>query len=200
MGFRRRVLYAPLKETCASAAILYLRLANPIADGQKSKIKKSGREMWAANHPFRPPLIASLEPGHSRRAGSLRAGASEGDGGLSWQPRQNGTARRRRGRGGNRFFPERRSMEGGRLKLIEAKRTGWFTKARLTQRRTRAFPFHVTCSHGGGFQRYKVPGEYRADGPGPGRVVSLFHRRRHCGCVCADVCARYLSSTLRHGE
>ena len=180
IGFRRRVLYAPLKKRDLRVGnYLYLKLANPIADGQKVEVKNPDAKLWAANQRFTAvldplrwsPAIHANQVGYApalpKKAmvgyfigslGEMELPGATGE--KSTETNPSGTSN---------------PSEPAGFKLIEAQTGRVVYEGKLAPRPDRGFSFPCYMQvMEADFSEYKVPGEYRLLVPGLGASFPFF--------------------------
>lgn len=170
VGFRRRVLYAPLKERDLRIGnSLFLQLESPVHDGQSVVVQSMGTRLWpdsdtftATADPLRwSPAIHVNEVGYLPEApkiamvGYYLGSAGELD--LEIPART------------TRSALEEAEAVGATFKLIETRSGKEVFRGRLTPRPDRGFPF---TTYGrvlqAEFTKFHTPGEYRLVVPGLG--------------------------------
>jgi hypothetical protein len=157
IGFKRRVLYAPLKKRdLRVASSLYLALARPVPEGATVAVQNPDRTLWRVGVEF------------SARAGRLR-----------WSPaihvNQVGYVRTLSKKAMIGYYlgsMGEMPLPGPRVfQLVDAESGKPVHSGRLTPRRDRGFPYAVRPYQQvfeADFSAFKTPGEYRVHVPGLG--------------------------------
>jgi len=153
VGFKRRVLYAPLKKRDLRIAnYLYLRLARPIADAQSVEVKNPGGKLWSSNvqfttkvDPFRwSPAL------HVNQVGYLPAFPKKAMVGYYL------------GSLGEMSPGGPKSDEAAAFKILEANSSREVFQGRLAKRPDKGFTFSTYQQvFEADFSNFKTPGEYR---------------------------------------
>jgi len=164
VGFKRRVLYAPLKHRDLRIGNeLYLELATPIADNQTVDVLNPGAKLWAANTHFH----AKADP--ARRSPAIHVNE------VGYLPAQSKRAMVGfyLGSLGEMDIPN--AANPPEFKIIAAASGKECFTGKLTQRHDNGFPF--ICYQNvwqADFSTFKTPGEYRLQVPGLGASFPFF--------------------------
>ncbi len=169
VGFKRRVVYAPLKKRDLRIGnYLYLQLAHPIPDKQKVEVSNPDAKLWPANLHF----AATLEPSrwspaiHVNQTGYLPDIAAKAMVGFYL------------GSLGEMDLPLACGASPGQeipFKLVEAQSGRPVYQGHLTSRADHGFPFpNYQKVMEADFSPFKNPGEYRLLVPGLGASFPFF--------------------------
>ncbi|HZQ45674.1 MAG TPA: glycoside hydrolase family 9 protein, partial [Verrucomicrobiae bacterium] len=182
VGFKRRVVYAPLrKRDLRIGNYLYLQLARPISENQKVVVQNSGAKLWPADLQF----VAVADPLrwnpaiHVNQVGYLpelpkKAMVGWYLGSLSEMVVPESAKQRQPG-GKSADSPGSSPEPHTAFKLIEARTGRSVYQGRLTYRPDHGFPF--SCYQNvmeADFSDCKIPGEYRLLIPGMGASCPFF--------------------------
>ena len=195
VGFKRRVLYAPLAQSDLRIGnYLYLQLNDAISDGQMVEVKNPSAKLWPANLRF----ASTMEPLryspaiHVNQVGYLSAFPKKAMIGL--------------------FLGSLGELDVGAetgFQIVDARTGATVHKGILTRRRDVGFDYasyqHVLEAD---FSGFKTPGEYRLAAPGLGTsfpffidegVAAAFARTYALGPPASDgnASTRSFTSTLR---
>ena len=182
IGFKRRVLYAPLKKRDLRIGnYLYLRLANPVVDGQTVEVKNPDGKLWPANQQFAAvfdplrwsPAIHANQVGYQpdlpkkAKVGYYLGSLGEMD--LS-SPQKLETTDKHPASAGDQS-----PGQTAAFKLIEAGTGRTVFQGKLIPRQDVGFDFPTYQQVlEADFSDYKIPGEYRLLVPGLGVSFPFF--------------------------
>ncbi len=188
-GFKRRVLYAPLqKRDLRIQNALYLQLAQPVADGQAVEVQNPSGALWPNTMTFGAtcdPLRYSPAI-HVNQEGYAPAFPKKAMVGYYM------------GSAGELNIPTNHGFQ-----VIDVASGATVFQGPLTRRPDVGYSYTPTPYqqvYVADFTSLTNSGQYQIVIPGLGDFVPLPHRRGRDDELCAHVCARSLSSALRHQQ
>jgi len=173
VGFKRRVLYAPLKQRDLRIQNdLYLKLAKPLADNQKVEVQNPGNKLWPSSMRFTATNdLLRLSPAiHVNQTGYPLEGPKQAIVGFYL-----GNLGELDLASPGRTNTGPMSPSGTAFQLVEAQSGKQVFQGPLAPRPDRGFPY--TCYQKvweADFSAFKNPGEYRVVVPGLGSSFPFF--------------------------